>query len=136
MLIFISIQILYIVAEDSVLLIKEVSFIFIIANISANSVNFKIFRLIFYKIFWSWKKKNCIFNLFYLYRSSWLGCSNKILQNEGMIISPGYNAVPYPNSQRCIYTIELPDSKSDQPLAFIVNSFDVAEDDRLLVMIN
>uniref|UniRef100_A0A9J2P4X9 Sushi, von Willebrand factor type A, EGF and pentraxin domain-containing protein 1 n=1 Tax=Ascaris lumbricoides TaxID=6252 RepID=A0A9J2P4X9_ASCLU len=61
------------------------------------------------------------------------GCSNTIRLNDGVIISPGFNRVPYPNSQRCVYTVELPEEKVNQPLAFVVNSFDVAEDDRLLM---
>ncbi|VDM23842.1 unnamed protein product [Toxocara canis] len=61
------------------------------------------------------------------------GCSNTIRLNNGVIVSPGFNRVPYPNSQRCVYTVELPEEKVNQPLAFVVNSFDVAEDDRLLL---
>lgn len=61
------------------------------------------------------------------------GCSNRIRLDKGIITSPGYTRVPYPNSQRCVYTVELPDGKSEQPTAFAINNFDVAEDDRLLV---
>ncbi|VDD92750.1 unnamed protein product, partial [Enterobius vermicularis] len=61
------------------------------------------------------------------------GCSNTIRLNDGVIVSPGYNKVPYPNSQKCIYSVELPNGKIDQPLAFIINSFDVADDDRFLM---
>ncbi|KAL3983031.1 EGF-like domain family protein [Acanthocheilonema viteae] len=61
------------------------------------------------------------------------GCTNRIRLDKGIITSPGYTRIPYPNSQRCIYTVELPDGNSEQPTAFAINSFDVAEDDRLLM---
>jgi hypothetical protein len=49
-------------------------------------------------------------------------------------LSPGHNVLAYPSSQRCKYTIELPDSKQGQPIALAVNSFDVAADDYLQVI--
>lgn len=61
------------------------------------------------------------------------GCNNHVRLEKGVITSPGFMRVPYPNSQRCVYTIELPEGKTDQPTSFAINNFDVAEDDRLLV---
>lgn len=81
-------------------------------------------------------KKNCVRNLekkgSVIFRS-FAGCSNRIRLDKGIITSPGYTRIPYPNSKRCIYTVELPDNNSEQPAAFAINSFDVAEDDRLMV---
>lgn len=97
-------------------------------------------RQFFYSIFV--KKKNNFLKAFLnryvidsklLFLTYFVGCSNTIRLNDGVIVSPGYNKVPYPNSQKCIYSVELPNGKIDQPLAFIINSFDVADDDRFLV---
>lgn len=85
-----------------------------------------------------------------------VGCDNRIQDNHGSILSPGHGQVlllppslqsgllppslqsgllevPYPNSQRCAYTIQIPDMDTPQPLTLSVASFDVLQDDALRV---
>uniref|UniRef100_A0A914C4L0 Fibropellin-1 n=1 Tax=Acrobeloides nanus TaxID=290746 RepID=A0A914C4L0_9BILA len=61
------------------------------------------------------------------------GCDNTIKQNYGALLSPGHTRVPYPGSQVCKYTIELPDGQNDQPISVSINHFDVARDDSLQI---
>ncbi|KAI6239571.1 Sushi, von Willebrand factor type A, EGF and pentraxin domain-containing protein 1 [Aphelenchoides fujianensis] len=39
---------------------------------------------------------------------------------HGALLSPGNMVLPYPNAQKCRYTIELPESKAAQPIALAV----------------
>jgi hypothetical protein len=61
------------------------------------------------------------------------GCDNTISYTHGALLSPGNGILPYPPSQKCKYTIELPESKQGQPIALAVNKFDVLADDYLKV---
>ncbi|KAK0398751.1 hypothetical protein QR680_002734 [Steinernema hermaphroditum] len=61
------------------------------------------------------------------------GCNNVISQLSGTILSPGHTRTPYPTSQTCQYTIELPDSKTEQPISLAVNHFDVQGHDSLKI---
>uniref|UniRef100_A0A914YWX2 Uncharacterized protein n=1 Tax=Panagrolaimus superbus TaxID=310955 RepID=A0A914YWX2_9BILA len=61
------------------------------------------------------------------------GCDNVIRQSHGQLLSPGHTRVPYPPSQTCKYTIELPENREDQPISVAINHFDIASDDNLQV---
>lgn len=56
-----------------------------------------------------------------------------IRQSYGTLLSPGHTRVPYPGSQRCSYTIEVPENSTAQPVAIAVNMFDVLNDDYLMI---
>ncbi|KAI1733255.1 CUB domain-containing protein [Ditylenchus destructor] len=64
------------------------------------------------------------------------GCDNTVRNFHGMVLSPGHGRVPYPTSQICKYTIELPYDAStknaeDKSITVAINGFDVAADDQL-----
>lgn len=61
------------------------------------------------------------------------GCDNVIRQTHGQLLSPGNTRVPYPGSQTCRYTIELPEIKDNQPISLSINHFDVSNDDYLQI---
>uniref|UniRef100_A0A7E4V9J7 Sushi, von Willebrand factor type A, EGF and pentraxin domain-containing protein 1 n=1 Tax=Panagrellus redivivus TaxID=6233 RepID=A0A7E4V9J7_PANRE len=61
------------------------------------------------------------------------GCDNIIRQSHGQLLSPGHTRVPYAGSQICKYTVELPESRDDQPVSLAINHFDVPDDDFLQV---
>lgn len=61
------------------------------------------------------------------------GCDNVIRQSHGQLLSPGHTRIPYPSSQICKYTIELPENREDQPISIAINHFDISSDDNLQV---
>ncbi len=61
------------------------------------------------------------------------GCENVIKESYGSLLSPGHNQVPYPSSQTCSYTIEIPETDNPQPVTLAVDRFDVPADDYLEV---
>lgn len=68
-----------------------------------------------------------------------IGCDNTVRNFHGMVLSPGHGRVPYPTSQICKYTIELPYDAStknaeEKSLTVAINGFDVAADDQLQVI--
>lgn len=58
-----------------------------------------------------------------------------IRNSHGTLVSSGYNRIPYPTSQQCKYTVELPETNDseEQSITLAVNSFDVGVDDTLQV---
>lgn len=62
------------------------------------------------------------------------GCNNVIRSLYGNIVSPGYLKIPYPTTQICKYTIELPDAINEQAITLSVNQFEIAFDDVLRVI--
>ncbi|CAI4229546.1 unnamed protein product [Auanema sp. JU1783] len=61
------------------------------------------------------------------------GCDVVLRQSHGNILSPGNTIVPYPNSQKCTYSIEMPEGNTDQSFTILVNRFDLGSLDFLKV---